>query len=245
MGHHPTILDSSFLTHMATPLDSADQEQLDQLKYFWSSYGTLITWAVLLVAGAFVAWNGWQYMERSKTAQASALYDEIERSAQAGDMARIEKSFGLMKDKFSGTPYAQQAGLAVAKVLHEKGNDETSRAALLWVGEHAIDSGYQAIAKLRLAGELLDTKSYDDALKQLSGSFPKEFEPLVADRKGDIYQVQGKRDEAQAEYKKAWMLLDPENAYRRLVEVKLNAVGIDPKTLVANAATESPVKATP
>jgi len=230
---------------MATPLDSADQEQIDQLKYFWSVYGTLITWAVLLVAGAFVAWNGWQYMERSKAAQASALYEEIERSAQAGDMGRVEKSFELMKDKFSGTPYAQQAGLAVAKVQHEKGNDETSRSSLGWVGEHAVDPGYQAIAKLRLAGELLDTKSYEDALKQLNGNFPKEFEPLVADRKGDVYQVQGKRVEAQAEYKKAWTLLDPENGYRRLVEVKLNAVGIDPKTLAVNAATESSVKTTP
>ncbi len=230
---------------MATPLDSADQEQLDQLKYFWSTYGTLITWAVLLLAGAFVAWNGWQYMERSKTAQASALYDEIERSAQAGDTGRVEKSFELMKDKFAGTPYAQLAGLAVAKVLHDKGNDESSRASLGWVGDHGTDPGYQAIAKLRLSGELLDSKSYADALKQLSGSFPKEFEPLVADRKGDIYMVQGKRDEAQAEYKKAWTLFDPDNSYRRLVEVKLNAVGIDPKTLVAAATADSSVKATP
>lgn len=245
MGHHPTIPDSSSLTHMATPLDSADQEQLDQLKYFWSSYGTLITWAVLLGAGAFVAWNGWQYMERSKAAQASALFDEIERSAQAGDMGRVEQSFQLMKDKFSGTSYAQQAGLAVAKTLHEKGNDDGSRSSLAWVGEHGIDPGYQAIARLRLAGELLDPKSYADALKQLSGNFPKEFEPLVADRKGDIYQLQGKRDEAQAEYKKAWTLFDSDKGYRRLVEIKLNAVGIDPKTLVANAAAESSVKTTP
>jgi len=230
---------------MATPLDSADQEQLDQLKYFWSAYGTLIMWAVLLVAGAYVAWNGWQYMERSKAVQASALYDEIERSAQAGDMGRIATSFALMKDKYSGTAYAQQAGLAVAKVQHEKGNDEASRASLGWVGEHAIDSGYQAIAKLRLAGELLDMKSYDDALKQLAGSFPEEFESLVADRKGDIYQIQGKREEAQSAYKKAWTLLDPENSYRRLVEVKLNAVGIDPKMLVANAGAESSAKTTP
>lgn len=216
---------------MATHLDLEEQEQLDQLKHFWNTYGTLITWGVLLVAGAFVAWNGWQYFQRTKAAQAAALYDEVERSAQSGDAARIERVFNDMKERFAGTAYAQQAGLLAAKTLYDKGNAEASRAALGWVADKATDPGYQAIAKLRLAAELLDAKSYDDAIKQLSGNVPKEFEPLVADRKGDIYLAQGKRDEAQAEYRKAWTGLGAASEYRRLVEFKLNAVGVDPKSL--------------
>ena len=160
---------------MATHLDLEEQEQLDQLKHFWNTYGTLITWVVLLVAGAFVAWNGWQYFQRSKAAQAAVLYDEVERSAQSGDAARIERVFNDMKERFAGTAYAQQAGLLAAKTLYDKGNAEASRAALGWVADKATDPGYQAIAKLRLAAELLDAKSYDDALKQLSGNVPKEF----------------------------------------------------------------------
>lgn len=229
---------------MATPLDLEEQEQLDQLKHFWNTYGTLITWVVLLAAGAFVAWNGWQYLQRNKAAQASALYDEVERSAQAGDAARIERAFGDMKDKFAGTAYAQQAGLLAARALHEKGNDEASRAALGWVSEHAVDPGYQAVAKLRLAAELIDTKAYDEALKTLSGEVPKEFEALVADRKGDIFLAQGKREEAKAEYRKAWTAFDPATDYRRLVEIKLNAVGVDPKSL-APVAAASTAKTTP
>ena len=231
---------------MATPLDSADQEQVDDLKYFWKSYGTLITSLLLLAAVAYAGWTGWQYMQRSKVAQSAALYDEIDRGAQAGEMDRVQKSFEQMKEKFAATSYAQQAGLAVAKVQHENGNQEASRAALGWVAEHAVDPAYQALAKLRLSGELMDAKSYDEALKQLTGSFPKEFEPLVFDRKGDIFVVQGKRDEAQAEYKKALAAFGPTDGYRRLVEVKLNAVGVDPTTLTASAANAaSAAKATP
>jgi predicted negative regulator of RcsB-dependent stress response len=200
---------------------------------------------VLLAAGAFVAWNGWQYFQRNKAAQASALYDEVERSAQAGDTARIERVLADMKDKFAGTAYAQQAGLLAARTLYEKGNAEASRAALTWVAEHAVDPGYQAVAKLRLAAELLDAKSYDEALKQLSGDFPKQFEALVADRKGDIYLAQGKRDEAKAEYQKAWSAFEPRTEYRRLVEIKLNAVGVDPKSLAPTAGAASPAKTTP
>jgi predicted negative regulator of RcsB-dependent stress response len=231
---------------MATHLDLEEQEQLDQLKHFWNTYGTLITWVVLLAAGAFVAWNGWQYFQRNKAAQASALYDEIERSAQAGDTARIERALSDMKDKFAGTAYAQQAGLLAARALNDKGNAEASRAALAWVSEHAVDPGYQAVAKLRLAGELLEAKQYDEALKALAGEVPKEFEALAADRKGDIYLTQGKREEAKAEYLKALAAFEPGADYRRLVEIKLNAVGVDPKSLApAAGGAASPAKTTP
>jgi predicted negative regulator of RcsB-dependent stress response len=221
---------------MATHLDLEEQEQLDQLKHFWNTYGTLITWVVLLAAGAFMAWNGWQYFQRTKSAQAAALYDEVERSAQANDAARIERALGEMKSRFAGTVYAQQAGLLAAKTLNEQGKADASRAALEWVAQNAVDPGYQAIARLRLSAELLQQKSYDEALKQLASPLPKEFDALIADRKGDIYLAQGKRDEAKAEYQKAWTAFEPGNEYRRLVEIKLNAVGVDPKTLTSAAA---------
>jgi predicted negative regulator of RcsB-dependent stress response len=218
---------------MANQLDLEEQEQLDQLKHFWNTYGTLITWIILLAAGAFMAWNGWQYFQRTKAAQASALYDEIERGAQAGDTERIERVLADMKDKFARTAYAQQAGLLAAKTLREKDKLDASRAALDWVAQNAIDPGYQAIARLRLAAELLEAKAYDEALKQLAAPVPKEFEPLVADRKGDIHMVQGKRDEAKVEYQKAWTGLDARVDYRRLIEIKLNAVGVDPQGLAS------------
>jgi len=65
---------------------------------------------------------------------------------------------------------------------------------------------------------------------------PKEFEALVADRKGDIYLAQGKREEAKAAYQQAWNAFEAGSDYRRLVEIKLNAVGVDPKSLKAAAA---------
>ena len=226
---------------MATPLDLEEQEQLDQLKHFWATWGNLITAVVVLAALAFAGWNGWQYWQRTKAAQAAALYDELDRSAQAGDMARVERALGDMKDKFAGTAYAQQAGLLAAKTFHDKGNTDASRAALTWVAQSAVDPGYQAIAKLRLAAELFDSKAYDDALKELSGGVPKEFEALVDDRKGDIYLAQGKREEAKDAYRKAWTGLADRGDYRRLVEIKLNAVGVDPKTLAPNV-TVTPAK---
>ncbi len=220
---------------MAQHLDLEEQEQLDQVKHFWKRYGNLITWGLILVLGAYAAWNGYAYWQRSQAVQAAALYDEVERSSTAGDMARLERAVNDMRDKFGGTLYAQQASLLAAKTFYAKGSVEPAKAALKWVVEKSSDEGYQAIARLRLAGILLDAKAYDDALQQLSVAFPVDFEALADDRRGDVFAAQGKRTEAIAEYGKAYRLLDTRADYRRMIEVKLNALGVDPAAAPAGA----------
>ena len=212
---------------MAKHLDLEEQEQLDELKHFWKKYGNLITWVLIAVFGAVAAWNGYQYWQRQQAVQASSLYEEVERAVKSGDATRLDRSLADMKDRFGGTMYAQQAGLMVAKAQYDKGNVDAAKAALSWVAGKATDEGYQAIAKLRLSGLLLETKAYVDALKLVSGSFPKDFAPLAADRRGDILMAQDKKSEAKAEYEKAYKGLDERAEYRRLVEVKLNALGVD------------------
>jgi len=222
---------------MAKPLDLEEQEQLAEIKHFWKQYGDLITWALIAVLGAFAAWNGYQYWQRNQAAQAAVMYDEVERAVQSGDLARVDRSLADMKDRFSGTTYAQQAGLLAAKAYYDKGNVDASRAALSWVAGKASDEGYQSVARLRLAGLLLEKKAYDEALQQLAGSFPKDFAALAADRRGDILAAQGKKAEAKAEYEKAYKGLDERAEYRRLVEIKLNALGVDPTIGQAKPAT--------
>ncbi len=229
---------------MAKPLDLEEQEQLDEIKHFWKNYGNLITWALIVVFGAIAAWNGWQYWQRSQAAQASALYEEVERAATGGDMTRLERSFTDMKDKFGRTTYAHQAGMLAAKTFADKGNVEAAKSALLWVADKAADEGYRASARLRLSALLAEGKAYDEALKQLTADFPVQFDGLVADRRADIYNLQGKKAEAKAEYLKAWRALDERGEYRRLVEVKLTALGVDPKA-VATPSTAAPPSASP
>ena len=221
---------------MANQLDLEEQEQLDQLKHFWKQYGNAISWALIVVLGAFASWNFYQYWQRSQATQAAAMFDEVERVLKSADQAKIDRVFGDIKSKFGSTTYAQQAGLLVAKQYYSVGNAQGARTALTWVAENASDPGYQALAKLRLAAVLIDSKSFDDALKQLDGNFPANFEALVADRRGDILILQGKKAEALVQYRKAYRSFDESTEYRRLVEVKLNSLGVDPQGGDATAA---------
>ncbi|WP_127996476.1 YfgM family protein [Piscinibacter defluvii] len=213
---------------MATHLDLEEQEQLDQLKAFWKQYGNAIVWLLTLVLAGFAAWNGWNWWQREQAVKAGAMFDELDRAVQAGEAARAAGVFKDMQERFPRTAFTQQGGLATARVQFEKGELDAAAATLGWVAEHAVEDEYKTVARLRLAGVLADQKKYDEALKQLDGASAKEFEALVADRRGDVLMAMGRKDEAKAAWQKAWSAMDAKVEYRRLIDAKLTAVGAAP-----------------
>jgi len=213
---------------MANQLDLEEQEQLDQLKHFWNQYGNLITWVLLLVLAGVATWNGYHYWQRSQAAQAVAMYDEMSKSVAAGDMAMAQRTLSDMKERYGSTSYTQQAALVLAKFASDKGDGDAAKGALQWVADKSSDEGYVAIARLRLAAMYFEAKDYAQALASLDGIKADSFTALVSDRRGDVLLVQDKRTEAKEAYLQAYQKLDENAQYRRVVEVKLNALGIEP-----------------
>ena len=223
---------------MAKHLDLEEQEQLDQIKHFWAQYGNLITWVLIAVFGSVAAFNGWNYWQRTQAIKAAALFEEIDRAALASDAERIERALAEMKSGFGGTTFAAQGALLAAKTLHDTGKTEAARNALAWVADVSSDKAYQAVARLRLAALDVEAKALDQALKTLEAPVPSAFEPLVADRRGDVLMEKGKPEEAKAQYLVAWRGLSEQVEYRRLVEIKLASLGVDvtAQAAVAEAA---------
>jgi predicted negative regulator of RcsB-dependent stress response len=218
---------------MAKALDLDEQEQLDQIKHFWKTWGNLISWVLIALLGSYAAWNGYQYWERNQATKAAALHDELERAVSSGDLARVERSLADMKDKFGRTQFAQQSALLAAKTLQAQGKAEAARDALSWVASGAADPAYRDIARLRLSALHLEAKAYDDALKQLGLDFTPEMSGLAADLRGDVLQAKGQFAEAVSAYQQAWKKLADSPDYRLLVQAKLNALGIDPDAATA------------
>ncbi len=214
---------------MASHLDLEEQEQLDELKHFWKRWGDLITWVLIIVLGGYAAWMGWQSYQGKQAGQAAALYDTVERAALSNDAALLDRSITDIKDKFANTTYAQQAALLAARVYNDTHRKTDAKTQLTWVIDQASDEGYQALARLRLASILVEDKAYDDARKQLTAKAPESFAPLMADRLGDLAMLQAQPAEAVQHYQKAWKGLEPNADYRRLVAVKLAALGADPE----------------
>lgn len=218
---------------MATQLDLQEQEQIDALKAFWSRYGNLITWVLVLVLGAYAAWNGWNWYQRDQGLKASAMFDELDRAAAAGDVEKVARVFDDLKSRYPRTAYAQKGGLLAARLQLERQGADAARPSLAWVADHATETEFRDIARLRLAGLLLDLGQPDEALRQLDAVKGEPFAALVADRRGDVLMAKGQRADATAAYQAAWKAMDAAVDYRRLVEAKLTALGAAPEPAAA------------
>lgn len=224
---------------MATQLDLQDQEQLESLKAFWKTYGNALTWGLIVLLTAYAGWNGWNYWQREQAQKAGAMYGALEVAVQANDAARSGTIFADLKERYPKTVFAQQAGLAAAKVQFTQGDVDAAKASLGWVAENAIEEEYRTLARLRLAAVLVSTKQYDEALKQLDAATAPAFAGLVADRRGDVLLAAGKPAEARAAYELAWKTIDPQSEIRRLLEAKLVSLGVAPAEAAAASAASA------
>ena len=201
--------------------DLEEQEQLASIKALWSKYGNLLTWALVIVLAAYAGWSGWNVYQGKQSQQASLLYEEQQKAVQANDKVKVLRAASDMQEKFGKTVYAQMSALVAAKQAFQANDINSARQQLQWVIGHGRDVEFRTIAAIRLAGILLDSKSYDDALKLLAGDFPVQFVGAVADRKGDILVAQNKLAEARVAYALALEKTDERNPARQLIQLKL------------------------
>jgi predicted negative regulator of RcsB-dependent stress response len=223
-------------TSMATSLDLQEQEQLDALKAFWKQYGNLITWVLILALGALrpgTAGTGTSATRPPRPARCST--SSTVRSL-AGDADKAGRIFNDLKDPLPAHGLAQQGGWPRPRLQFDKGQADAAKATLAWLVANATEDEYKTLARLRLAGVLLEAKQYDEALKQLDDAKAPAFEALVADRRGDILLAQGKPDAARQAFQAAWAAMDDKLDYKRLVEAKLVSLAAPP-VAAASAAS--------
>ncbi len=205
--------------------DLEEQEQLDTLKATWKQYGNLITWTLIAALGSYAGWVQWNNYQRNQSGQASQLFEELSKSVAAKDVQKIQRVSADMKEKYPSTNYAAMAALTTAKAAYEANDLKTAKANLQWVIDSGKNEEYKALAKIRLAGVLLDEKAYEEALKVLSAEFPAELQAEVADRKADILVAQGNTAEAKKSYQLALDKMTDKSPAKQLVQLKLDALG--------------------
>lgn len=204
--------------------DLEEQESLAEMKAWWDKYGTFILSVVTAVLLAIAAWNGWNWYQRNQAAQAAGAYSQLQQAVSAKDTARAKEIAGTIMDKYSGTIYASLTALQAAKLNDELGDVATAKKQLDWVIAKSGHDELGLIARVRLAGILLDEKQYDAALKALEVKASGAQAVSLADRRGDIYAAQGKTEEARAAWESALAGAEAQHPLRPLVQLKLDAL---------------------
>ena len=205
--------------------DLEEQEQIDELKAWWSQYRNLILLVVVAAALTVGGFQGWRYYRDKQALEAGELYVQLQGAVGGSDQKKVQDIAAMLAEKYPRTNYAVFAGLAGARAAFDSGDMAGARTRLQWVIDNAREDEAREIARLRLAGVLLDEKKYDEALKLLEGQHAETLAALYADLKGDVLTAQGNPGEARGAYQLALDKSDAKSPYRGLIQIKLDALG--------------------
>lgn len=208
--------------------DLQEQEQIDALKAFWNRYGVAILSAITVALLIFAGVRGWNIWQARQAEQAAAVYGELATAVQAKKLDQVKQRSEDLLRNHGSTVYGPMGGLMTARAYVEAKDTAGARQALQWVIDNAKDDVFRGIARLRLAGLLLDDKAYDDALKLVDAAAAakpaKDLAGALADRRADILVAQGNVTGARSDYERALSLLPANSPLRPLIEMKRDAL---------------------
>lgn len=202
-----------------------EQEKIDGIKNWWDKFGNaliiLLTAFLVTIAGM----QAWNYYQQKQSQQAADLYALLQQVKTSGDASRVNDAAQLLTEGFPSSGYAPRAAMIAAQADVDAGNGKRAVQNLQWVVDHAKEPTMHDVARLRIAGILLDEEKYDDALKVLNAQHGETFAGLYLDRKGDILVAANKISEARLSYQAAIEKLSKTNNYFNIVQMKLDALG--------------------
>ena len=120
----------------------------------------------------------------------------------------------------------QQGGLLAARVQFDRGQTDAAKTSLTWVADNASEEEYRSVARLRLAGLLLQAKDYDGS--EAAGPPRRRPSPRWWPTAAATCCWPRASGRSTQRYQAAWKAMDEKVEYRRLVDAKLTALGAAP-----------------
>jgi predicted negative regulator of RcsB-dependent stress response len=206
--------------------DLEEQEQLATFKGWWHDNGTRVLALVAAAAIAGSAWQGWRIWHASQAQQAGVQYDSLLSAVQAGDAKALRDAGGTLVESYPRTYYASMGALVSARYYFDHADLKNAKTQLQWVVDHSPSDEFRDLARLRLAGVLLDEKAYDEALALLEAKHAAPLDAQYAALRGDLLLAKDKAADAKAAYRTALERSDRKDAaFRAGVQLRLDALG--------------------
>ena len=181
----------------------SEKEQWEDIKGLAKEYGAWIVAGVAIGLGALYGYRFWQARQDTHALQAHQRYGEVLNDLYREKVDDAVKVIAELDARYSGTPYADQARLALARWYVEQGKMAEATAPLTKVMNDAGDKVLRMIARLRLARVLAEQHQLDDALRVLDQGGSSAFDPRYQEVRGDILLAKGDRAGALAAYRAA------------------------------------------
>lgn len=200
--------------------DLKDQEEIENFKYFWKSWGRWGFALLLAAAAGYLGWVLYQNHQAGQRSEAVALFDDWAVKHQAGQHAQSAEVLTRLQSGYSATVSASQATLLQAGYAFSQGRYEEAAGHYHWVLKHQQEPLIRALAVQRLATVQLQQKQYDDALATLAQPTDAAFAAQILETKGDVLSAQGKSAEAVEAYRQALEKLPEDSPAREVLKLK-------------------------
>ncbi len=152
---------------MSELFDEVDEEvRREQLKKLWDKYSIYIIGAALLVIAAIGGWRGYQYLEAKKAAQAG---DAFNRAVELSDQNKPAEAQAAFAQLAASAPGGYRVLARFRAAAEEVGRDPKAAAKAFddIAADHSVGAQFQALARLRAAGLLVDSASYAEMKQRL------------------------------------------------------------------------------
>jgi hypothetical protein len=150
--------------------DEVDEDvRRDQLKQLWDRYSVFVVAAAFLIIAAVGGWRGYQYLEAKKAAEAAVAFDKAADLADQNKHAEAEAAFAKLAE-VAPSGYRTLARLRAAAETAKRDPQAAVKLYDEMAADRSVNVPEQDLARLRAAGLLLETTTYDNMLQRLEGA---------------------------------------------------------------------------
>lgn len=204
-----------------------ENEEIEELKSFWNSYGKPIFIGVLLAIAIVSVWKFWenhQITNKVKEAQnyqllIFAMSQPLDKVNEADVISIADQLQKANPDSY----YAQYAKFYLAKLAVSQNKLDDAAKALKAILDKPADAALAELSRERLVRVLLAQNKPDEAFALLQAPVEKEFVTTREELKGDVLLKQSKIDQAREAYKAALAAAEADKLGNQLIiKLKLN-----------------------
>ena len=217
-----------------------DDEQLENVKHWFSENGAWMAGSVVLGAALVFGWRFYDNHKNQQALNAAAKFSALAQAMDKVDRAKVKSIAGELTKEFPSTPYADQADLMIARLAVDAGELANAVEPLTRVMNQSHDDELRNIARLRLARVLIDQKKPDEAINLMAAPKSAAFGARMHEVRGDAFYAKNDKPAAIKEYQAALGDADSRGIERGLLELKLTDLGAAPAPTVQTESKAAP-----
>jgi predicted negative regulator of RcsB-dependent stress response len=206
--------------------DLTDNEREEQLRRWWSDNWAWIIGGVALGLSLLAGWQYWQRHQLQSAERDEASYLAVIEALGRDQRDEAARQATELRERRPGSPYADQADLALARAAVDRREYDEAARLLRSVADRTDDAELRSVARARLARILLEQGKHDEALALLDAGQAGAFAPLFHEIRGDVFAAKGNAQGARQEYEAALVADGAETGIdKAFVELKRDALG--------------------